>query len=347
MIRVLIVDDSPTARQLLVQILGSDGEIEVVGVAKGGRQAVESAKRLRPDVITMDLNLPDIDGFQATKEIMIQAPTRIVIVSASAMARAVGAAVRALRAGALTMLLKPPGPGSAGFERAAAELISTVKALAEIKVVRHRPPTQPSAACSVPPRGAAAVRAVAIAASTGGPPALQRLLSGLPHDFPAPLLVVQHMASAFLSGFAEWLNSVAPLAVRVAKAGEPLMPATVYVAPERRHLGVGRNGLTLILSDDSPVGGFRPSATYLFESVARAFGHRAAAVVLTGMGRDGVDGLPALRASGGLILAQDEATSVVFGMPGAAIAEGLVDRVLPLDAMAPALVEMTAEETRR
>jgi two-component system chemotaxis response regulator CheB len=183
---------------------------------------------------------------------------------------------------------------------------------------------------------------VAIAASTGGPPALQKLLGRLPRDFPAPILLVQHIASQFTGGFAAWLDSVVPLTVKVATAGEPLQPSTVYVAPEQRHLGVSRNGLSVLLSDEPPVGGFRPSGTYLFESVARAFGNAVVGLILTGMGRDGVDGLQALWAAGGMVWAQDEASSVVFGMPGAAVAEGLVDRVLPLHGMASALLALVA-----
>jgi two-component system chemotaxis response regulator CheB len=345
-IRLLVVDDSPTARQLLVGIFQRDAEIEVVGVAGNGRQAIELANRLRPDVITMDLHLPDIDGYQATKEIMITAPTKIVIVSANAMAREVTAAVRAMRAGALTLLLKPPGPSDAQFDRKAAELISTVKAMAEVKVVRHHyretlegvvperrermPRTEP-----LPRR--APVRGVAIAASTGGPPALQKLLADLPYDFPVPILVVQHIGAHFTQSFATWLDSVVPLSVVVASPGAPLGPARVYVAPEERHLGVTASGHSAFLDDGPALDGFRPSATYLFESVARAFGDGGVGLMLTGMGCDGVRGLRTLRAAGGLVIAQNEQSCVVYGMPGAVVAEGLAHRVLPLEAIAPAL----------
>jgi two-component system chemotaxis response regulator CheB len=269
-----------------------------------------------------------------------------VVVSASSLAREVDAAVRAMRAGALTMMLKPPAPGAAGFERAAQELITTVKAMAEVKVVRHyrRPPSE-SPAEPFPPRRATGMRAVAIAASTGGPPALERLLANLPRDFSVPILLVQHMASHFTGGFTAWLDSVVPLTVEVAAAGKPLRPATVYVAPEQRHLGLARSSLSVVLSDAPPIDGFRPSGTYLFESVARALGRAAVGLILTGMGRDGVDGLRSLRAAGGLVLAQDEASSAVFGMPGAAIAEGVVDRILPLDAMGAALRELVSPKS--
>jgi two-component system chemotaxis response regulator CheB len=330
----------------LVGIFQRDAEIEVVGEARNGRQAIELANRLRPDVITMDLHLPDIDGYQATKEIMITAPTKIVIVSANAMAREVTAAVRAMRAGALTLLLKPPAPSDAQFDRKAEELISTVKAMAEVKVVRHHyretldrlpPPQPPRVPKAKPLRSRAAVRAVAIAASTGGPPALQKLLTDLPYDFPVPILVVQHIGAHFTQSFATWLDSVVPLSVMVASDGDPLRPATVYVAPEERHLGVTASGHSAFLDDGPALEGFRPSATFLFQSVARAFRDGGVGLILTGMGCDGVRGLKALRAAGGLVLAQNEASCVVYGMPGATVSEGLAHRVLPLEAIAPAL----------
>jgi two-component system chemotaxis response regulator CheB len=276
---------------------------------------------------------------------MIEAPTRIVIVSANAMARAVDAAVRAMHVGALTVLLKPPAPSDTRFEREASELISTVKAMAEVKIVRHhrRVPDAPAirltdrSAVADWPRRAAAIRVVAMAASTGGPPALQKLLAGLPRDFPVPILLVQHIGPQFTRGFATWLDSVVAPSVKLASAGETLRPATVYVAPGHRHLAVTRSGLSLALSDEPAIDGFRPSASYLFESVACAFGSSAVGLILTGMGNDGVDGLRKLRAVGGLVLAQDEPSCVVYGMPGAAVDAGLADRVLPLDSMALAL----------
>jgi two-component system, chemotaxis family, protein-glutamate methylesterase/glutaminase len=336
MTRVLIVDDSPTARALLAEIFRSDPGVEVVGEARDGAEGVEMARRLRPDVVTMDVRMPGLDGFAATKEIMITAPTPIVIVTASLEGREVEMAFHALRAGALTILRKPPGPGSPAFDESARHLLATVKAMAGVKVVRHHRPA-PAPAPPPPPRGVA--RVVAVATSTGGPAALNSLLSDLPADFPAPLLVVQHITPGFLPGLARWLDESSDLAVKIAEHGEPLKPHTAYLAPDDRHLGVSAAG-AVELSAAPPVGGFRPSGTFLFESVARAFGTGAVAVILTGMGQDGVAGLRAVRAAGGRVLAQDEKTSVIFGMPGAAVAAGLADVVLPLDALAPRLVEL-------
>jgi two-component system chemotaxis response regulator CheB len=340
MLRVLVADDSATSRALLVGILRSDPGLQVVGEARDGAEAVALTQQLRPDVITMDLRMPRLDGFAATKEIMITAPTPIIIVTASGAAYDVETAMHTLRVGAVALLSKPPGPGSPAFEEEAGKVVATVKAMAQVKVVRHwrqaaRPERTP------PPDGChrGRVSLVALATSTGGPAALQRLLAELPGNFPAPLLVVQHITPGFTPGLAAWLNTGCALRVKVAEPGEALAPHTAYLAPDDRHLGVSGRA-TLSLSGDPPVGGFRPSATFLFASVARAFGNSAAAVILTGMGDDGVEGLRAVRQAGGRVIAQDEESSVVFGMPGAAIAAGLADRVLAPEAIAAHLLEL-------
>jgi two-component system chemotaxis response regulator CheB len=341
MISVLVAEDSATARALLVEILRSDPDVQVVGEARDGAEAVALAQSLQPHVITMDIRMPRLDGFQATKEIMITAPTPVVVVTASDQAHDVEVAMRALRTGAVAVLHKPSGLGSPRFEDDARNLISTVKAMSQVKVVRHwRPrPDLPRPAGAAPDR-APGVRGqvVAIATSTGGPAALARLLAGLPGDFPVPILVVQHITAGFTAGLASWLDSVCDLRVKIAQPGEALVPSTVYLAPDDRHLGVAGR-VAISLSAGPPVGGFRPSGTALFESVARAFGNTAVAVILTGMGEDGVQGLRAVRQACGRVLAQDERTCVVYGMPGAAVAAGLVDQVLPLDAIAGRLVD--------
>ncbi len=340
-VRALVVEDSATARELLAGILGADPGIRVVGLARDGVEAVEMTGALRPDVVTMDAGMPRMDGFEATKRIMVEAPTPIVIVSATLDTREVAVSMRALEAGALVVLDKPAGPGAPDFEEASRRFVRTVKAMSQVKVVRRWPERPPERRPRAAPRGAARtpVRAVAIAASTGGPAAVRRLLSALPGRFPAPILVVQHMARGFVAGLAAWLDAGSLLRVKVAEHGEPLAPGTVYLAADDRHLGASSLA-TAVLSDAPPVGGFRPSGSVLFESVAAAFGPSAMALVLTGMGQDGVKGLRALRKAGGRVIAQDERSSVVFGMPGAAIAAGLADLALPLDAIAPRLIEM-------
>jgi len=342
MIRVLIVDDSATARGLLAAIFAADPEFVVVGEAADGRAGVDLTRKLRPDVVTMDVRMPRMDGFEATKEIMIETPTPIVIITASRSARDVDASMNALRAGALAIIAKPAGPAAPGFDEEARQLLAQVKAMSHVKVVRHWRPARESArpAASAAPRHAR-MRVVAVAASTGGPAALAAVLTRLPADFPAPILVVQHITPGFVAGLAEWLNKAGPLRVKLAEAGEALKGRTVYFAPDDRHLGVSAAG-RVVLADEPPVGGFRPSGTPLFEAVAKAFGPAAVAVILTGMGDDGVAGLRAVRQAGGHILAQDEKSSVIFGMPGAAVAAGLADAVLSVEEIASRLTEFVA-----
>ena len=343
MIRVLVAEDSVTVREMLVAILTSDPEIAVVAQASNGAEAVELAKQFRPDLITMDVHMPVLDGLAATKEIMIRAPTPILIVSSSSSAQEVDLALNAMRAGALMVVPKPENPLADDFNGRRTQFVALVKSMAAVKVVRRwdrssgrvRPP-----AVSVPPSGAQ-VRLVTIGASTGGPMALQLILSGLPGDFPVPIVVVQHIAAGFTPGLADWLSASSDLRVKVADAGESLAAHTVYLAPDGRHTGVTREG-RVALVDAPPVGGLRPSATHLFASAAQTFGSSVAAVILTGMGSDGVEGLSAVKAAGGRVLAQDEASSVVYGMPREAVVAGAVDTVLPLDAIAPYLVKLVA-----
>jgi two-component system, chemotaxis family, protein-glutamate methylesterase/glutaminase len=342
-IRVLVADDSPTARALLVQILSSDPEIRIIGEAKDGAEAVAATGRLRPDLVAMDLHMPRLDGLEATREIMITAPTPIVIITASQRARDVEDSMEIIHSGALEVLAKPPDPHSAEFPAAARRLIATIKAMAQVKVVRRWRPSASRVATPRPPavaRSEARARIVAIATSTGGPAALQRLLSDLPAAYPLPILIVQHITPGFTAGLASWLNGVTPLRVKMAEHGEPLVAHTVYLAPDDLHLGTAERGGSVALSNTPPIGGFRPSGTFLFESVARAYGPSALALILTGMGDDGVVGLRAIQKAGGQIIAQDEKTSVVFGMPGAAVAAGLAPLVLPLEAIAPRLVAL-------
>jgi two-component system chemotaxis response regulator CheB len=342
MLRVLIADDSETSRRFLVEILSRDSEIQVIGEAKDGADAVSLTEKLRPNLVVMDSHMPQMDGFEATKEIMIAMPTPIVIVTASSVNGDVRTAMQALRAGALTVLQKPSGPSLSTFEETARQLVSTIKAMAEVKVVRHHRtvPPREQATLRMVARGAPTpARVVAIAASTGGPAALQRVLAGLPEDFCVPILVVQHISQGFTRGFVTWLNTVCPFEVKVADDGELLGPRTVYLPPEDRHIGVTERG-RVKLSQDRPIDGFRPSATFLFSSVAKAFRSSAVAVILTGMGQDGLAGLRAVREFEGHIIAQDEESSVIFGMPGAAVAAGLPNVILPLESIASRLAEL-------
>jgi two-component system chemotaxis response regulator CheB len=293
----------------------------------------------------MDVHMPEMDGFMATKEIMVVAPTPIIIVSSSASGRDVELSLNALRAGALMVVPKPDDPTSPLFNGKQAQFLGMARAMADVKVVRRwgRRPAEPPAPLPTPPRAGA--RLIAIATSTGGPAALQRILGDLPGDLPVPVLVVQHIAKGFTEGLAEWLGAASALKVKLAEEGEALAPRTVFLAPDDRHLGVGSDARVQVL-DSLPVEGFRPSATVLFESAARHYGARVAAVILTGMGRDGVAGLEHVRAAGGHVIAQDQATSVVYGMPRAAVEAGVADVVLPLGAIAARLEALAIDEAR-
>lgn len=337
MIRVLVAEDSRTVSELLVDILQSDPEVRVVGLAWDGLEAVALAAQLRPDVITMDLTMPKMDGFQATRRIMSETPTPIVVVSSHPNAREVELTIEAMRAGALMVVESPGGAGFAPHNGGRDRLLATVKAMARVDVTRSRRPRAPQPASAPPRDRARSIRLVAVASSTGGPAALQGLLGGLGSGFPAPILAIQHIAPGFVDGLARWLDAGCQLRVKVAELGESLAAGTVYLAPDGVHLGVTVEGRVELVGAE-PIGGFRPSGTHLFESAARAYGRAFAAVVLTGMGRDGVDGLKAVKGAGGLVLAQDEASSVVYGMPQEAVRAGVVDIQLPVAELAAELV---------
>jgi two-component system, chemotaxis family, protein-glutamate methylesterase/glutaminase len=338
-IRVIIADDSPTARQLLRAVLERDGDITVIREAADGAEAVDLVAEYRPDLVLMDVHMPVADGLQATKEIMVRAPTPILIVSAVTQ-RDVDLSLSATQAGALMALPKPESPAAPSFEQAADELRSMVRAMSQVKVVRRWSASIAARRTPAGPvRRSQPADLVAVAASTGGPAALRRVLMDLPADFPAPILVVQHIARDFTVGFADWLAGSCALRVKLAEHGEELKPGVVYVAPDDVHLGIGR-GYRVALSDAPAIGGFRPSATYLFDSAARAAGSRLTAVVLTGMGSDGADGLKIARDAGACVIAQDEASSVVYGMAQEAARRGAVDLILPVEEIATRLMEL-------
>lgn len=343
MIRVIVADDSATARYLLRAILEADGDMRVVAEAHDGSEAVELAQRHRPDLVIMDVHMPSVDGLEATKQIMIRAPTPIIIVSAVTR-RDVDLSLSATQAGALLALPKPANVAGARFEERAAELRAMARAMAHVKVVRHwsqqRSPLTPPAP---PPRRSAedTPELIAIAASTGGPPALRRVLMDLPRTLTVPIVVVQHIARDFTSGFAEWLAGSCALPVKLAADGERLCPGVVHVAPDDAHLGVTREA-RVALSHDPPIAGFRPSATHMFETAGRAYGPRLLAVVLTGMGSDGAVGLEAARAEGAYVIAQDETSSVVYGMAAEAVRRGAVDIELPIERIAERLIELVS-----
>lgn len=333
-IRVVVADDSPTARHLLVSLCERDPEIAVVGQAKDGAEAVQLTRRLRPHLVLMDVHMPHMDGLEATKTIMREVPTPIIVVTSGTAHRDVEAGLSAIRLGALTVLPKPVGPGVNGFDQSAERLTSMVKALAAVKVVRRRVGTTRGGT----PAGTPRPRLVAVAASTGGPPAVCRFLQHLPADLPVPVVVVQHLVAGFMPGLVDWLRVEVPFHVTQAQDGDRLRAGTVYLAPDDRHLVVGAD-LRAHLTAEPRVAGFRPSASVLFESLAQGFGRSIVAVVLTGMGSDGLEGSLAIRRAGGRVLAQDEQSSAVYGMPRAVAEAGATDLVGPPEELAAFVTE--------
>ncbi len=322
--RVLIVEDSLTVRQYLEYVISSDPQLEVVGMARDGEEGVKLAKRKRPDVITMDIHMPKMDGYEATRRIMAECAVPIVVVTSSWNPEHVRNSFRAIEAGALMALEKPPGPGHPKSKKLAAKLVQAIKAMSEVRVVTRLSHLEKrESGTEVLPTAKTAVLGkkvdvVAIGASTGGPPVLKDILSALGRDFPAPILIVQHMSSGFIEGMVEWLDKECGLAIRIALAGEQIRKGVVYFAPDGCHMGVTMAGMVTLR--DGPVeNGVRPSVSYLFRSLADAYGPRAIGVLLTGMGKDGALELGRMKEKGAVTVAQDKESCVVYGMPAEAV----------------------------
>lgn len=343
-IRCLIVDDSPTFRLVLREILSVDPRIQIVAEAADGDEAIALARLHKPDVMTLDVHMPGRSGYDVIREVMHSAqPLPILVISAAADDASDQVTFQAISLGAMEVLGKPKAGDPVRMARDAETLRTAVRVVAGIRPITrfgavtldkphelelplgsHRPP-----------------QCVGIAASTGGPAALEQILKGLPADFPVPILVVQHIAEGFTAGMVSWLSSSSALRVKLAEQGELLAAGTVYVAPDNHHLltSMGR----VRLSAESPrVRGFRPSATVLFTAMARDYGSAGVGLVLTGMGDDGAAGLKLMKDRGGFVLAQDEDSSVVWGMPRAAMEAGATLRALPLGQLAPALLRLTS-----
>jgi len=324
MIKVLVVDDSPVARELIVHILSSDPKIQVIGTAQNGKEALEFLKTSKPDIISMDINMPVMDGFTATRHIMEIDPIPVVIVTSAWDVKEQSTIFRTMEAGALTVLDRPRGVSHPDYEQQAKELVTTIKLMSEIKVFRRWKKTDKNA---IPKQTASKpkiadynteIKLVAIGASTGGPPALQTILSRIPPDFPVPILIVQHISAGFLKGMVNWLIDTTQHSIRIANNGEYIKSGTVYFAPDNFHMGVKSDG-KIFLYDGERENSVRPSVSFLFRSVAQNFGAGAIGILLTGMGKDGARELKMMRDAKAITIAQDKESSVVYGMPGEAV----------------------------
>jgi len=340
-IKVLVAEDSTVTRQFLVHLLESDPRISVIGAVGDGQAALDFVTQNKPDVVLMDVHMPRMDGFEATRRIMETQAVPIVICSATANTKDIVITFQAMEAGAIACIEKPLGRERGDFEAMAAHLLETVKLMSEVKVVRRtarwRPVSLAAADAVKWRRAPAQIKLIGMGASTGGPPVLQTILAGLPKDFPVPLLVVQHIASGFLAGMAEWLNQTTGLQVQIASYGTTPLPGHVYLAPDDFHMGIGAGG-EIVLTREEPESHLRPAVSFLFRSLAKVCGPNALGVLLTGMGRDGAEELKAMKDQGAITIAQDQESSVVHGMPGVAIALGGATHVLSADKIAAALV---------
>jgi two-component system chemotaxis response regulator CheB len=314
MIRVLVVDDSSSVRELLVHILGSATGLAVVGCAANGEEALRLAHELKPDVITMDLQMPRMDGYEAIRLIMQACPTRIVVVSGSEDREEVNASFRAIEAGALMLVRRPCGIGNPAYAESARALVRTVKTMAEVRVVRRWGDARRPA----PRAQGAQRRLVAVGASTGGPTVLRDILAELPAGFPLPLVIVQHLVPGFTRGMADWLAGASGYPVEVAQDATPLLGGRAYLVPDGWQPAIGP-GLACRLLRAQAEHGMCPSVSHLFRAIDPELRPATAAVLLTGMGKDGAAEMKQLREQGALTIAQDRASSVVYGMPGEAV----------------------------
>jgi two-component system, chemotaxis family, protein-glutamate methylesterase/glutaminase len=354
-IRVLVVEDSLTARDLLIALFNQCTDIEVIGTALDGVEAVKRAVELKPDVITMDVHMPRLNGLEATRQILRTMPIPIVVVTGSLRNADTDLSFEAMKAGALSIVIKP----SIIDPESCRQMIQTVRLMAGVQVVRRwireedgktiRSGQALAASTAVeeafisgrplPDLRNKPWKVIGIASSTGGPSALMNVLKPLTAKFPLPILVVQHITNGFAQSLADWLNKELSLTVRLAVNGEKPAPGTVLIAPDDRHMQISEQG-TILLHEKSNYKGLRPSANYLFSSLAEVYQANAVGVILTGMGDDGVDGLAAMHRTGGTVLAQDQDTCVVYGMPREAVSRKVVNYVLPVEQIGLALKQL-------
>ncbi len=347
-IKVLLVEDSPIALEILARLLSSSDQVKLVGKARNGKEALELIAKSQPAVICTDLHMKEMDGLAFTQHLMATNPRPILVISNSVQKENTQTIFQLLQAGAVDVFPKPTTGLASDYEQVKRDLIGKIKLLAGVTVFTKRQPTLNNinhSAASVLHSSTArqvmnitsSIRVVTIGASTGGPQALHKILAQLPANFPLPVICTQHISEGFLQGLIDWLGSECKLKVKIAQPGESPHAGIVYFAPERSHLELDTMG-RFIYSLSSPVDGHCPSITVVFKSVAKFYGRATAGVLLTGMGKDGAAGMQVIATAGGLTIAQDEKSSVIFGMPKEAIALGAAGQILPIGEIAPFLL---------
>lgn len=341
MIKVLIVDNSPVSRFVIRRVLERDENLKIVGEARNSKEALELVSHFNPDILTVDVSQPDMEGLEATKRIMQENPVPIIAVT-NQKDNSVKQAIQIIQAGALTVIEKPEQFLANEVDAAGQNLIDSIKSLSEVKVVRRwndkrmeQIPKQ-----KILHKAKSSTEIIGIATSTGGPNALAKLLKQLPTDFQIPILVVQHIMKGFTENFVNWLRNVTGHKVKLAEQHELISKNIIYIAPDDFHLSVNRFH-RLVLTGDEPVKGHRPSADYLFFSIAKNYSNRGMGIILTGMGDDGAEGMKAIKDAGGLTIAQNRDSSVIFGMPNEAINLNAVDKVVSIDKIGEAIFSLT------
>lgn len=344
-IRVLLVEDSPITLLILKRILDSSSEIEVVGEVRTGLEALELIPNVQPDVICTDLHMPQMNGLELTSEVMILYPRPILVISAWVQEEDSTHVFQLLEAGALDIFPKPTAGLSIENKLLNQELINKIKILSGVKVFKKKRKSlyQVKNLSYFSPNSYTKPEIIVIGASTGGPQAIHELLVQLPANFPVPIICVQHICLGFLQGFIDWLTTSCRLQVQIAKSGDLPKAGTIYFPPEQEHLELDKQG-RFICSNSPSLDGHRPSVTVTFKSVVKFYGKATVGILLTGMGRDGAEGMQCITQAGGLTIAQDEATSVIFGMPREAIELGAAKLVLPIHAIAPRLLELLQKQ---
>lgn len=337
MIKVLVVDDSPTIREIMKDILSSDKDIEVIGAVSNGEEAIRFMGKNKPDIITMDIDMPKMNGFEATRKIMETTPVPIVIITALFNSKDIDRTFQAMEAGAVSVIEKPTAITDDDFDKASQNIVHMIKLMSEIKVIKRKTIYKNKKTGPLEnyksKNTLSSIKIAAIGVSTGGPPVLQSIFSKLPSNIKIPILVVQHITPGFIEGLVDWLSGVTEYPIHIAVHGEKVLPGHIYFAPDGFHMEIRGDG-KIFLNGAEKENGLRPAVSFLFRSIARYYGKNSIGILLTGMGKDGAEELKLLKDIGAITVAQDKETSIVYGMPGEAVKLDAATYILPPEKIA-------------